>query len=322
VPKRQVLLVLIGMAAALGMLCTSFLAQRKNIVDRSDPVHWDDRLQRLHSASMLAAKFDTNPKQNEPLQKLIYLNHSKAFEMLLSHDESSSEDFYYYQQGWEAQVNQAHCAVASSAAILNSLRGKISLPQDEVYIPYLWATQYDLLMNECVQHSVGVPIDDNGFPYLYMGIGMAQVKRLLDCHLAEQNYDVEVFHVDPQTMTVDDLREAIKEALDEKEARVIINYDRGGIGQGDMGHGHFSPIGAYNHKLDSFLIMDVAKYKHPAVWVPASRLIGGLATLDPCSDFSYPKEIPDFGQTSYAELVKDIDCQKTFRGFVIVRPSV
>jgi hypothetical protein len=93
-----------------------------------------------------------------------------------------------------------------------------------------------------------------------MTLDMAK-EELLDCYLADQGYTVEAYHMDPQKISKEKAREAIKGAVIDTEARVLINYDRGGIGQGPMGHGHFSPICAYNQEMDAFLVMDVAKYK-------------------------------------------------------------
>ena len=43
-----------------------------------------------------------------------------------------------------------------------------------------------------------------------------------------------------------------------------------------MGEGHFSPLGAYDSKTDSFLLMDVARYKYPPVWVKTSQLYNSI----------------------------------------------
>ena len=82
------------------------------------------------------------------------------------------------------------------------------------------------------------------------------------------------------------MRYELKSALIDPYARVMINYDRKGLGQ--VGGGHFSPLGAYHEKTDSFLIMDVAKYKYPPVWVGAATLYGAMATPDKCGSWDYP----------------------------------
>lgn len=70
----------------------------------------------------------------EKLRDLEYLNTTSAFNELVTDRKSSALDFYQYVQGgWDAQINQGYCPVAAAAAVLNSLRGKIELPQDPVY---------------------------------------------------------------------------------------------------------------------------------------------------------------------------------------------
>jgi hypothetical protein len=56
---------------------------------------------------------------------------------------------------------------------------------------------------------------------------------------------------------------------------VIVNYSRTALGQD--GPGHISPLGAYDTDSDRFLILDVSRYKAPAVWVPAEQLFAAMA---------------------------------------------
>ena len=95
-------------------------------------------------------------------QPLLYLNSTRAYSLLTSdygwYDDSS--DFFHYQQGWDVQINQAYCAVASVAAVLNSLRSVgVELPVDPAYEPHPYATQASLLSattttSSCVHDTV------------------------------------------------------------------------------------------------------------------------------------------------------------------------
>ena len=248
---------------------------------------------------------------------LIYLNHSKAFDMLLSAKKSLTNDFYYYQQGWDAQINQAYCGVASSMAVMNSLRGKITLPQDALYEPFPWATQLVLMENECVSDNV---YDIDKMEHVFWGLGLGMLETLLNCHLKAQGYKATSYSVDPSSddpVNGDKIRSIFIHALQDEDTRLLINYDRGGITQGPMGHGHFSPIGAYNDEMDAFLIMDVAKYKYPPVWVPTSKLMGGIGSLDFCSIFAYP-EHPFDVSLPWNEIAEKIACQPSFRGYILI----
>lgn len=287
--RSKIVISLLAMAAIAGILTfhsknpSSALPaiDQHNAALNWDEVHyaWETKLYehgKKQFGSLDSLHSLTKVEGGGKLDQLLYLNNTLAFDMLKTDGEDSSAlDFYYYQQGWEAQINQAYCPIASSAAIFNSLRGKVNLPQDEAYVPFLWATQKQLLLNDCVKEKV---YNVDVWQHVFMGMTLDLTQQLLKCHLEEQGYTVEAHYVDPQKTTVKELRKAIKEAVIDTEARVMINYDRGGISQGEMGHGHFSPIGAYNHEIDAFLVLDVAKYKYPPVWGKC-RLFCSMFTL-------------------------------------------
>jgi hypothetical protein len=267
----------------------------------------------------LASKDEKNDSSASPLasSSLIYLNDTQAFRMIRhsgSDELSSTDDFFHYQNGWEAQVNQAYCAVASSAAVLNSLRGLIELPQEPIYMPFQWATQQFLINNECVANAV-----HDADIVKYVGLGLGMVPDLLNCFLEAQGFLATGHPIDPSKSTVDDVRELVLSALQEPDSRVVLNYDRGAIGQGPMGHGHWSPIGAYHATTDSFLVMDVAKYKYPPVFVPSINLFHGAATLDACSVMGEHPTPVDLSSHDYTKIMNDLACRPGYRGFVVIR---
>ena len=63
---------------------------------------------------------------------------------------------------------------------------------------------------------------------------------------------------------------------------MIVNYLRKSIGQ-EIG-GHISPLAAYDDDTDRFLILDVARYKYPPVWVTAADLYAAMNTVDSDND--------------------------------------
>ena len=46
------------------------------------------------------------------------------------------------------------------------------------------------------------------------------------------------------------------------------------------GTGHFSPVVAFEPESDSALVLDVARYKYPPVWMPVETLFDGINTTD------------------------------------------
>jgi hypothetical protein len=276
-------------------------------------IHVKHKQTELPKMSQMKVK---NQIQPNPASELLYLDNNQAIQLLLHDAYNAATDFFMYQQGWEVQINQAYCAIATSAAVLNSYRGKIALPQDPIYTPFPWATQMALVEDECVKAAV---LDIDSVKCAGLGIGM--VPNLLNCFLMPQGFVAMAYPVDPDFSSQDHLKDIVVNALLDENSRVVLNYDRGGIGQGPLGHGHWSPIGAYSQEIDSFLIMDVAKYKYPPVWVPTDKLFGGVGTLDLCSAMKKHYLPVDWSQ-DFATIGQELGCTPGYRGFVVISPIV
>lgn len=222
--------------------------------------------------------------------------------------------------------NQALCAIATTAALLNSLRDvgpQFELPMDPTYKPFLWATQANILgsaeTDSCVVEALGGSIYNRDAVY-HMGLGLTMVPRLANCFLAPNGYEATAH---PGVASEEaSIKAIVLEALRDPSKRVIYNYDRGGIGQGPMGHGHWSPLGGYHEATDSFLVMDVAKYKHPMVWVPWDNLWSGATTVDSCGETLELDEVVDWS-LGYSRLIGYLSsrCIPGNRGFVVVQPT-
>lgn len=285
--------------------------------------------------------------QNAP-RPLIYLNRIEAYELLLDSSMSSissisqhSSDFFLLSSGLDVQMNQAYCGVATAVAVINSLRflkgsspgsGGVNIPVDPLYEPYAYATQVDVF-DECTQkhviaHTGGGPGVDDILTPPY-GLSMDQISNLLRCHLNEttaygSGWSIATNYVDQTHMTVGKMRFELKNALKDPNSRVLVNYLRSSIGQ--AGGGHWSPVGSYSEKQDAFLVLDVAKYKYPAVWVPTERLYDGMATFDDCGSWNFPSAQDDLSEEErmaqskqvYASDLVKLDCKKKLRGFIIV----
>lgn len=267
-------------------------------------------------------------------KELVYLNTSLAFSWLTS-DFSGydlSADFFHYQSGFDAQITQSYCSIASSAALLNSFRNVVddaSLPVDPIYSPYHYVTQDSLLRdnNDCIYNTV-VRFNDtfDGVSLAPGGLTLKQTKALLECYVSRKQWRVTVTQVDPKAdNAVDDVRTALIDVLKQPYSRVIINFDRRTLRQ--EGGGHFSPLGAYSADYDAFLVMDVAKYKYPPVWVPTELLVASMGTIDVCADWDYPasqdkidwSSTQDFtSQRWYHKTMKQLNCRASSRGFLTV----
>ena len=263
---------------------------------------------------------------------LLYLNDTRSYALLTNGVGKwldYSQDYFMYQQGWDAQINQAYCAVATSAALLNSLRGEIGmrLPLDPIYDPHPYATQTSLFNNCTENHVIRNNATYNGIFLAPGGLGLPQTKSLLECWLP-QNWTVTAHHVDPQNVSIDNLRQDLMQALQNPKARVVINYDRSSVNQ--LGGGHWSPLGSYSSDRDAVLVMDVAKYKYPAVWIPLVTLYHSLSTFDVCGDWDFPtaqlfmtnKYLHPANEVDYNRSMAKLGCKATRRGYIIVRRNV
>jgi hypothetical protein len=185
----------------------------------------------FEDATGAVIKMKQRQRPLEPANDLLYLNNTRAIQLLRHGIYDAAADFFSYQQGWEVQINQAYCAIATSASVLNSYRGTIDLPQDPLYLPFPWATQMALVENECVTAAV-VDIDS----VRRAGLGIGMVPNLLNCFLMPKGFEAVAYPVDPEFSVQNHLKDIVVDALLDKNSRVVLNYDRGGIGQGPIGH--------------------------------------------------------------------------------------
>ena len=94
---------------------------------------------------------------------------------------------------------------------------------------------------------------------------------------------------------------------------VIVNFLRKALGE-QIG-GHISPLGAYDEKSDRFLILDVARYKYPPVWVKTADLFEAMNTPDPDNDNKTRGYVLISGRRPRAMLrCSTYKCQLPFRG--------
>jgi hypothetical protein len=73
----------------------------------------------------------------------------------------------------------------------------------------------------------------------------------------------------------------------------------------------------YSSKIESWLVLDVAKYQHAPAWVRTDALFQASSTLDACGSFAYSGR-RHFEQP-HAELAKSLECAETYRGAIILK---
>jgi Phytochelatin synthase len=98
--------------------------------------------------------------------------------------------------------------------------------------------------------------------------------------LATQPVRAEVHHASESS--IDEFRKLASAYLGEPGHFVIVNYLRKALGE--QAGGHISPLAAYDAKADRFLILDVARYKYPPVWVKTADVFAAMNTPDGAND--------------------------------------
>jgi hypothetical protein len=178
--------------------------------------------------------------------------------------ESDAREAYFpLASNFLTQKTQAYCGVASIVMVLNALG--VPAPPVPEYAPFRTFTQ-DNALNE--QTDSVLPRD----VLARQGMTLDQIGGIL----ATQPVKAEVHHASDSS--ADEFRKLASAYLAEPGHFVIVNYLRKAIGE-EIG-GHISPLGAYDAKADRFLILDVARYKYPPVWVKTAEIFDAMNTRD------------------------------------------
>ena len=177
------------------------------------------------------------------------------------------EAYFPIAANFVTQKTQAYCGVASIVMVLNALGAPA--PSTPEYLPYRTFTQ-DNLLDESTDAILPRAV------LARQGMTLDQLGGLLALHPVA----VEVHHAADGGL--DAFRAAARDYLAAKDHFVVVNYQRKVLGE--LIGGHISPLAAYDEKADRFLILDVARYKYPPVWVKASDLFDAMNTPDAAND--------------------------------------
>ena len=176
-------------------------------------------------------------------------------------------DYGPLSQEFETQANLSYCGVASLVMVLNSLG--VPAPAVPGYPGYHFWTQ---------ENVFGGPGGDRFVQAERVrreGMTLAQ----LHGWSSEHGLVVRRFHGDQ--LNLEQFRQLLREDLRDGRDRLMVNYLRSGIAQ--KGGGHISPIAAYDSRSDRVLILDVARYRYPAVWVKSEALWRSMGEVDKTS---------------------------------------
>eukprot|EP01132_Coremiostelium_polycephalum_P009231 gene9231-11309_t len=171
------------------------------------------------------------------------------------------EGYFVLAEHFTPQSDLTNCSLATLAMVLNSLRVD---PQRIWKGTWRWFVE-DMLPCCMTRETI-----------TKRGMTFKEFACLSRCNGA----NVEEYpgaHIE-----LDVFREFIKEGCSTDKKHLVLCYNRKALGQ--VGTGHYSPIGGYHKEKDLVLIMDVARFKYPTYWVPVEaiwesiRIVDGIST--------------------------------------------
>ena len=192
---------------------------------------------------------------------LIGLNSDQGEHLLL--DSEARQSYWPLSLQFLTQENQAFCGVATIVMVLNALG--VPAPTTPEYTPYTTFTQ-DNVLDERTEKVLPRAV------LAKQGMTLDQIGQLLEVHAVH----AVVHHAADGSR--EEFRHLASQYVGEPGHFIIVNYLRRAIGQ--QTGGHISPLAAYDADTDRFLILDVARYKYPPVWVKADELFAAMSTLD------------------------------------------
>ncbi|HSI42180.1 MAG TPA: phytochelatin synthase family protein [Xanthobacteraceae bacterium] len=187
---------------------------------------------------------------------------SPAGERLLL-DSDARAAYFPLASAFVTQKTQSYCGVASMVMVLNALG--VPAPSSPEYAPYTTFTQ-DNVLDEATEAILPRAV------LLKIGMTLDQLGAIL----AAKQVQAQVHHAGDSSLEA--FRQSAVAALGQPGRFVIVNYLRKAIRQ-ETG-GHISPLAAYDEQTDRFLILDVARYKYPPVWVTSADLFAAMNTPD------------------------------------------
>jgi glutathione-S-conjugate glycine hydrolase len=169
----------------------------------------------------------------------------------------------------ETESRQTFCGPTSLAIAMNSLG--VNDPTPPSLFPWHLVTQETVFTPANLAVKSYAEVDRSG-------LMLDQLARFA----TNLKLSASVLHA--ADLSAADMRARLITAIGQPDSRVIVNFNRASLGQ--EGEGHFSPLVAYDPTSDSFLILDVARYKYPPAWVAFKDLDISMRTVDPDSGLS------------------------------------
>jgi len=181
---------------------------------------------------------------------------------------NAAPDFWALMPYYMPQQDGSACGVASLTMFVNAARARQKLSASDALV-----TQKSL-------------VDKLKIDYLHKGISLDQLGENVRKALVEYGLDankkatVQVIHADGSKVQ----NKLIHDLLEKNEKTdhnfILANFFQGAYTGDPEGVGHISPIGAFDAKHNSVLVLDVDREYYEPYWVSFDTFIKGINTQD------------------------------------------
>jgi Phytochelatin synthase len=175
----------------------------------------------------------------------------------------NQEHFWKLMQHYESQIRLNYCGVATAVIALNAL--SIDAPPSAYLGKFRLFTQEEFFSDQINQVLNQNEVEEKG-------IDLNDMQKILE------TLPIEAAKFEAEQLSHLEIRDILLSGLKDPNQCVIGLYHRKKVNQ--LGEGHWSPIAAYDQESDSFLIMDVSRFKYCPVWINATTFINSMQTSD------------------------------------------
>lgn len=248
------------------------------------------------SGPIAAAKGEANRAKSEEKPQLVSWASPNGVKRLGRSQYKA--DFFALANQFESQPNKMACGPTTTAIVMNALQSSADasgLPktQFDASLAKHMPDDWDVRFNRFTPHNLFAAMEETkgvkseaqvyGKPVKGekdYGMQLRQLHKFFESLGAES-----IVRVVGKKAKAKDIRDEIRGNLATSRDFVVVNYSRKALGQ--KGGGHISPLGAYDEKSDSFLVLDVNPNKANWVWVKTEDLVDAMRTFDTVENRGY-----------------------------------
>lgn len=172
--------------------------------------------------------------------------------------------FFALAPSFQPQLHPSYCGVACAVIVLNALHDTSWFQQQS------WLDE----RSDAIKPRAAIT-GDGGVPWpTGRGLRLEELAAMLRLHPVA----VETRGHGRGDHDLASFRAELQVSLARDDRFLVVNFDRAALT--GKGHGHFSPLGAYDESTDSVLVMDVARHETCWYWAPVALVHAAMGTRD------------------------------------------